>query len=252
MQKLILRTKQVQNLIFSQYFQSEKLLEESLYNGYTSQEEIDYYSQNAFNGLSAHEQDVFDYLEQKNDLKNMLVIGCGSGREVFAFEKLGLEMIGMDIIPAMIALAQNKSKEINSRARFFANSFPTLNDLGEQLQFIFLSPLILNYIQGREKRIQYLRKLRNLLLEGGEIFIYPSIQKIRPFSLEWFSSKLLQLNSWIRRWKFEKGDHAMTTYRGRGELMYFYHYPLKGDFLAEVQAAGYESLEFVNGYFRLT
>lgn len=252
MQKLILRTKQVKNLIFSQYFQSEKLLEESLYNGYASQEELDYYSKNAFNGLSAHEKDVYSYLEQKSELKNMLVIGCGSGREVFAFEKLGLEMLGMDIIPTMIDLAQGKAAEINSKARFFSNSFPTLNDIGEQVQFIFLSPLILNYIQGRKKRIQYLQKLKNLLIDGGEIFIYPSVQKIRPFSLEWLSSKLLQLNSWIRRWKFEKGDHAMTTYRGHGELMYFYHYPAKGDFLAEVHAAGYESLEFVNGYFRLT
>ena len=95
-------------------------------------------------------------------------------------------------------------------------------------------------------------KLRNLLQKNGKIFLHPSIEKISFKSLEFFSARLLKLNSLVHDWKYEKGDHAISSYRGDGELMYFYHYPNESQFRQEVADAGYKEERLACDWFILT
>lgn len=261
MHKLKLRSKQVKTLLTSSLFASSKLMEESIYKSYSSKKDLDHYQSIAFDGLVPCEEPVLKRMQQRqaqvgNDRKlgnRVLVIGCGSGREAFAFAKHGLKVYAMDIVPEMIELAQTCAQKQNESIHFFAAAFPTLNDLEEApVDFIYVSSFVINFLQGEQNRVHYMAKLSHLLKAGGEIYLCPSIEKISFGSLEFYSSSLMRLNSWIKGWNFEKGDHAISTYHGDGELMYFHHYPSEDDFFREVQQAGYAIAPISEDFYRLS
>lgn len=256
-----LRAKQIKFLMSSPYFASSKNLEESVYQSYNSQEELDYYRENAFKGFMEFEKPMAQHLIQPKQMHGnitplrILVIGCGSGREAFGLEQLGshFQIYAMDLVPEMINIAQTCAKKVDSQVKFFATSFPNLNDLEEErVDRILISSFVTNFLQGSDQRVNYLAKLAHLLKPAGEIYIYPSIQKLHFGSLEYFSSKLLKVNSWFKGWRYEQGDHVISTYHGKGKLMYFYHYPSEQDFLHEVQLAGYQAEKINEEFFRLS
>jgi SAM-dependent methyltransferase len=135
MEKIKLRTKQIKYLLTSPHFSSTKLLEESVYHSYSSEEDLSYYRELAYAGLLEYEEPVKDSIETiSNEMiaagkatPRVLVIGCGTGREAFALESLPIDIYAMDIVPQMIQTAQKCAEVIESKVKFFSNSFPNLN-----------------------------------------------------------------------------------------------------------------------------
>lgn len=60
--------------------------------------------------------ELFERYDRRPTL--LLDLACGTGGFSFAFEKRGMEVIGVDLSPDMLSVAQNKAFEQNSKALF--------------------------------------------------------------------------------------------------------------------------------------
>jgi ubiquinone/menaquinone biosynthesis C-methylase UbiE len=105
--------------------------------------------------------------------RRLLDIGCGAGREAIAFARAGLAVTGIDVAPAMIALARDRARAAGFAIEFAVGEALTWPVIGGPFDAIYFSPGIYSHIPGRDRRVRTLTRLRDLLAPGGMIVLGP-------------------------------------------------------------------------------
>jgi SAM-dependent methyltransferase len=98
----------------------------------------------------------------------VLELGCGTGRLTIPFAQEGIDMVGLDVVPQMIARAREKTgdlpiKWIESDVRTF--------DLGTQFQLIFTTGFVFHHLLNRPDQESMLQRVREHLAPNGQFVI---------------------------------------------------------------------------------
>ena len=72
--------------------------------------------------------------------RRLLDIGCGAGREAIAFARAGLAVTGIDVAPAMIALARDRARAAGLAIEFAVGEALTWPVTGGPFDAIYFSP----------------------------------------------------------------------------------------------------------------
>jgi 2-polyprenyl-3-methyl-5-hydroxy-6-metoxy-1,4-benzoquinol methylase len=105
--------------------------------------------------------------------RRLLDVGCGAGREAIGFARAGVEVVGIDIAPAMVTRARETARKAGLAIEFEVGEPLTWPASGALFHVIYFSPGIYSHIPGRARRVQTLAHLRTLLAPGGLIVVEP-------------------------------------------------------------------------------
>jgi ubiquinone/menaquinone biosynthesis C-methylase UbiE len=112
--------------------------------------------------------------------RRLLDVGCGAGREAIGFARAGLEVVGIDVAPTMIARARERARAAGLAIEFAVGEPLTWPAAAAAFDAIYFSPGIYSHIPGRARRVRTLARLRGLLAPGGLIVVGPILAPPRP------------------------------------------------------------------------
>jgi Tellurite resistance protein TehB len=180
-------------------------------------------------GLWAWEQKIIDHYFQS--CKCLLLLSVGGGREVLALSKLGYEVDGFECNPHLVEFANELiAKEgCNSLVKLSPRDDSPI--LVKTYDGIIVGWGAYMLIQGRDKRIALLTKLRSALQTGSPILISFFL---RPQSSTYF--KLVYVVGNLIRWilrqdPLELGDNLAPNY---------VHHFTQTEIESELQASGFQ------------
>ena len=167
-------------------------------------------------GLMGWERDFYPRFLKPDD--RVLVIGCGTGRDLLALLELGYRAEGLDVGPECTSIAAQLLRQRGLETPVYTGAIETLELPGRFDAFIF-SWFCYSYIPQSRTRIGVLRKLRDQLTPGGRILVTYVPAQTPPRHLPIWCARLV---AWASRsdWQPEYGDTFIVADRGR----YFGHY----------------------------
>lgn len=215
---------------------------------YSSEGELAFYRPFVRAGLMPFENEMWRRLDV-NESQEILVVGCGTGREPLAMSESGARVLGLDICPKMANLGRDLCREMQKPGtRLDLRCGDERSVEGESFDVIWVAYSITGHIRGRKNRVEFYRRLLSALKPGGSIVTAPEIAK---YSIR-DPRRWLQI--WLRlRFPFrsETGD-SLRSFLGNhnptDELIYFHVYPDTQNFIDEVHEAGGQ---FVDDFERL-
>ena len=175
--------------------------------------------------------------------RRLLDVGCGAGREAVGFARAGLSVVGIDLAPAMIALARERARAAGVTIELAVAEPLTLPASAGPFDAVYFSPGIYAHIPGRDRRVRTLRRLRELLTPDGLIVVGPVLSPpLRLLSRARVVDALRRIGrrAGYRRLaepadRFYRG-HALT--RGATSYRYIHYFAGGGDAEAEMADAG--------------
>ncbi|HMH49921.1 MAG TPA: class I SAM-dependent methyltransferase [Candidatus Acidoferrum sp.] len=184
-------------------------------------------------GLMPWERALYERFLKPED--RILVIGCGSGRDLIALLRLGFRVEGLDVAPRAIALARRMLDGQGLSADLYTGSVETVAFAGAFDVFIF-SWFCYGYIPQTATRIEVLRKVKAHLKPGGRIVICynPAERPARalPIGLARFAARLTRSD-----WRPEPGD-VVGAVAGNRQAVHYEHQFWEGELENEARAAG--------------
>ena len=182
-----------------------------------------------FRGLFPGERKVI--LEFVRPSDHVLVVGCGSGRDMLALLDLGCRVTGVDPSAATLAIAR---RVVDSRASTIHGFFEDVR-LKDRFDVISFSWYTYSYIPGSSRRISVLRKAAKHLAPGGRILVSYYRHEEPPRSrLSWIAGAVGHLTR--SDWRLEAGDVLRPLDDASG-LFHYRHVFGPGEFEAEVTRA---------------
>ena len=104
---------------------------------------------------------------------NVLEIGCGDGGNLLPFSRMNCNVVGIDLSEERIRDARMFFEENEAKGRFIASDIFQIEELQQQFDIIVCHDVI-EHINDKES---FLRKCKQLLKQGGGIFIsFPAWQ----------------------------------------------------------------------------
>ncbi len=167
-------------------------------------------------GLMNWERDFYLRFLKPDD--RVLVVGCGTGRDLLALLQRGYRAEGLDAAPRCTALARQLLRERGFEVRLYTGAIEAIELPGKFDAFVF-SWFCYSYIPQSETRIHVLRRLGEHLNPGGRTLVTYAPAKTLPRRLP---IRLTQFVAWAARsdWRPEYGDVFQVGGRGT----YFAHY----------------------------
>ncbi|MGH7311562.1 MAG: class I SAM-dependent methyltransferase [Candidatus Rokuibacteriota bacterium] len=175
------------------------------------------------------------YLAYLKPDDRILLIGCGTGRDLLALGELGYHVEGLDVGPWCTARARAVLQARRLDTPVYTGAIETTDVPGTFDIFIF-SWVCYSYIPQSKTRIDVLRKLRSHLNSGGRILVSYEPARGAPRRLPIWLARLVGLLS-RSDWRLEYGDVVRLGGPGR----YFEHYEhlfTAEDLAEEARAAG--------------
>ena len=236
MNKLLRRAYQIKHVLFSSAFSNWESMTAGVGDGYATPKVVELYSKLRETGLALHEQVAIDEAVKKfGEPRTCLVLGCGTGREVFALEKMGLTVHGADYSPKLLEKAIDFAEQIGSNAEFFLGTFP---ENSQKYDLIYATGFLSNYIAGRPNRVRLLTSLKKFARPDSVICLHPDIYELSPFSRDHLSAQLLRLRSLWSDWEWIEGDSLKPDYGVETRVHYHHYYPNEKAFADELRDAG--------------
>ena len=128
-----------------------------------------YYARVAEAGLDEElSRRICDRFPQQGDV---LVVGCGTGRECFDLADLGFRVTGIDFSEGMISAARAESAQRGSDVRFELGDVRELERDPASLDAVLFTYDVYSFIPTRGERVEVLRALGERLRPGGGIFL---------------------------------------------------------------------------------
>jgi SAM-dependent methyltransferase len=184
-------------------------------------------------GLMPWERVLYDRFLKPED--RVLVVGCGTGRDLIALLGLGYHVEGLDIAPRAIALARRMLERQGLSADLYVGPIEAVVLPGNFDAFVF-SWFCYAYIPQTDTRIDVLRRVKAHLKPGGRVLIcyIPAERPPRPLpiGLTRFVARLTRSD-----WRPELGDVIGPAGRDRHAIHYEHQF-WEGELENEARAAG--------------
>lgn len=180
-------------------------------------------------GLFAWERDVLDQVLWPRD--RVLVVGCGTGRELIALAARGHSTVGIDPSGPSVTTARDALAHMQIAAIVIEGFFEEVEVPG-RFDVIIFTHRAYGLIPGREFRVNALRKAAGLLHERGRIIVsYLSGRGMHPMLVAAARVGAFVSGSDLR---VERGD---DLHRSVGGLFTFEHQFTKDEFAREAAEA---------------
>jgi SAM-dependent methyltransferase len=115
-------------------------------------------------------QPAFASLAAEGRLRGrVLDVGCGTGEHVLLAAAAGCEVVGLDIAPSAIRLAEAKATERRLRATFVVGDARRLDSLGEQFDIVLDCGLF--HVFDDDDRSPFVESLAQTVRPGGRYFM---------------------------------------------------------------------------------
>jgi SAM-dependent methyltransferase len=181
-------------------------------------------------GLMPWEQAFYQRFLKPDD--DVVVVGCGTGRDLIALIRAGYRARGVEPAPAAAAIARQMVTKLGLEARVEACGIEHAAVDGAVDAYVF-SWFCYSYIPERETRVAILGRLRQRLRRDGRILIsYLTAEtpgRRVPTAVTNFAARLTRSD-----WRAEANDALTPATRG----LYFEHAFLPGELEGEAEAAG--------------
>jgi len=139
----------------------------------------------------------------------LLLIGCGSGRELRAMLDRGCTIVGVEPSAPTIEIAQREWGQAGARVEFLHGFVEDLILVG-QFDVCWFSYFSYSYVPDRRRRVALLRKLAGHLKPGGRIVVtahcQPSPPRSRAVAFGRFAGRL-----WRTDWELADGDEIVRA-----------------------------------------
>ncbi len=184
-------------------------------------------------GLMHWEQALYDRFLKPGD--RILVVGCGTGRDLIALLKLGHRVEGLDVAPRAVALARQMLETERLAAELYTGAIEAVALPGRFDAFIF-SWFCYGYIPQADTRIGVLSKVKAHLNPGGRILISYMLAEHPPRPLP---IRLAQLAACLTAsdWRAEPGD-VIGPAAGDRRVVHYRHEFRDSELETEARAAG--------------
>ncbi len=184
-------------------------------------------------GLMPWEREFLNAAVKPGD--RVLVVGCGTGRDVIALLRWGCRVDGIDIAGACVATARAAVAARGFSAFLESGTLQSVT-LPARYDVVLFSWYCYSYLPVADARIATLRRAREALGADGRIVISYLI----PIDSRRY--RLIAATRCVARltgsdWRPERGDVLMLG-AANGYGVHYEHHFTKADFEAEVQAAG--------------
>jgi SAM-dependent methyltransferase len=184
-------------------------------------------------GLMPWERLLFGRFLKPED--RILVVGCGTGRDLIALLKLGYRAEGLDVVADAITLARQMLEREGLSAALYTGPVEAVT-LPGSFDAIIFSWCCYGYIPQADTRIGVLRKVKAHLNPGGRVLISysPADRPPRPLSIVFarFAARLTRSD-----WHPELGDRFGATARDR-QAIHYQHEFWEGELEKEARSAG--------------
>lgn len=186
-------------------------------------------------GLFQWEQHLVDQFVRSGD--RILIVGCGTGRDVIGLSVQGHEVCGIDSAPAAIAIAREACSRRGIRATLIDGYVEGDGALPGPFDVIMFSYLCYGFIPESSARSAALRRVKAVLAPGGRVLIScvwsPQRHRSRLFGLIQAGARLCRSD-----WHPEEGD--VIDPMPRGPVRFHYeHIFTAGEVQAEAATAGF-------------
>ncbi len=104
------------------------------------------------------------------DVKSVCELGCGTGQMTTLFAKKGLEVIGIDLSPEMLMIAQDHAFEEELDILYLLQDMSSF-ELGESVDFICSCCDSMNYLLEEEELLETFTRVKRFLKPSG-LFIF--------------------------------------------------------------------------------
>ncbi len=183
-------------------------------------------------GLFQWEKDF--YLPHLRAGDRLLVVGCGSGRDLLALRELGWEADGLEPVAACALLAQERLRKRGLSAEVLVGAVETVA-LPRRYDVFVFSWFCYSYLPLRARRVAALRRVAERLAPGGRILVSYLGAATPPRRLTWRLARLAARLTGAG-WRPEYGDVFAARHDSRA--IHYEHRFLPGEIEAEAAAAG--------------
>lgn len=168
--------------------------------------------------------------------ERVLVVGCGSGRDLVPLLEQGCRAEGLEPVPECAALARGRVERRGLRAEVHTGDITTAV-LHGRFDVVIFSWLCYSYIPGRASRVAVLRKVKEHLAAGGRVLISyvlaPPSRRRLPWQLARLASQLSRTD-----WRPELGDVFIA--RPDTRRIHYEHQFQPTEIEGEAREAGYD------------
>ncbi len=183
--------------------------------------------------LMAWEEDFYGRFLERG--AHVLVVGCGTGRDLLGLLEHGYKAEGLDVVAACVEVARVNLERRGHHAPLHVGAVETAELFGVFDAVIF-SWFCYSYIPTRRTRVETLRRVRAHLTPGGRVLV-SYIRRSEPWRAlgAWVGRAM----AWLSRsdWRPEVGD-VVTFERGLASVRYEHAF-LEEEIEAEARAAGF-------------
>jgi SAM-dependent methyltransferase len=168
--------------------------------------------------------------------RRVLVVGCGSGRDLVPLLEQGCRAEGLEPVAACADMARARVAARGLAAPVYTADIATAT-LDGRYDVVIFSWLCYSYIPQRARRVAVLRKVTSHLTDGGRVLISYVLAQPPPRRVPW---RLARLAAQLSRadWRPEYGDVFIA--RPDTGCIHFEHQFAPAEIEAEARAAGLE------------
>ena len=181
-------------------------------------------------GLMFWEQECYDRFLRPGD--TILVLGCGTGRDLIALARRGHEVEGVEPAGRALAVAQQMLDKVELRAKLHHGAIEA-TDVSGMFDVVIFSWCCYAYIPGSRTRIAVLEKAQAALNPGGRIILFYRAVNRRPA----LPGRLTRFGAWLTRTDWTPEDGDLVSFVDRS-IVQFEHAFEEAELAAEARAAG--------------